>query len=408
MISVLFPFSHACDADALLAPLLRERAAPPLATGDARVLDFLDEVGQRLRHPALARAFPELAPLGAFLRRKRLETELARLESGPRQLRFPRGLLFHVAPGNADTVFMYSWALAALAGNCNVVRISTRGGAVLQPVLDILNDTARDAAPVIAATQRIASYDRADEATTAALSSACDLRVLWGGDAAIQQIRRAPIAPHARDLTFPNRSSFAVIDAAAYLADDSPAQRRAAEFFHTDAYLFGQAACASPGTTFWIGAAPEVARAQHAFFGALTEVIETRGPQLDAAMAIEKQVATYGLAVDAQVDAIRFCGNAIAQVDLAPGAAPPRRWLGTGSFAQRRLDSLDELAALLLRQDQTLSYYGFTAARMSDFAKRLGGRALDRIVPLGGALAFDPVWDGYDLLREFTRLVSVA
>src|ERR1700676_4723378 len=114
-----------------------------------------------------------------------------------RTLRFPEGLLFHIAPGNADTVFVYSWALAALAalaGNRNAVRVSERGGAATEAVLSALAQSLDQADPVVAGTQRIVSYDHLDEAATAELSAACDLRVLWGSDQAITDIRRSPLA----------------------------------------------------------------------------------------------------------------------------------------------------------------------------------------------------------------------
>jgi hypothetical protein len=63
---------------------------------------------------------------------------------------------------------------------------------------------------------------------------------------------------------------------------------------------------------------------------------------------------------------------------------------------------------MLRRQDQTLTYFGFTADEMVSFAQRAGGRGIDRIVPMWRALEFSTVWDGYDLLREFTRLVTVS
>jgi hypothetical protein len=37
------------------------------------------------------------------------------------------------------------------------------------------------------------------------------------------------------------------------------------------------------------------------------------------------------------------------------------------------------------------------------FARSLNGSGIDRIVPIGQALAFGRFWDGYDLLAEFTR-----
>jgi hypothetical protein len=408
MIRPLFPPAALLEAAALLESLCDSRDETALQVGDERMLDFFDAVGQRLRTPAYARRYPELGPLGVYLRRGHLGTELARIEAGQRCLRFPLGLVFHVAPGNADTVFVYSWALAALAGNRNIVRVSDRGGDATQAVLAVLNEAMKEADPVVACTQRIVSYDHRDEATTAALSAACDLRVLWGGDQAIREIRRSPLRPAARDLTFPNRSSFAAISAEAFLAAPVAERKRAVEAFHSDAYLFGQAACASPGTLFWVGAEANVVNAQASFLTLLTEIVEDRGPRMDAAMAIQKHVATYGLAAEGIADAVRFAGNEVALVQLAAPVRLPRRWLGTGTFAQVRLASLDELAPLLQRQDQTLTHFGFTPDEMLCVAQRLGGRGIDRIVPFGRALEFSTVWDGYDLLREFTRLVTVS
>jgi hypothetical protein len=111
MIQTLFPVGPSLEVPALLESMLQPMHAPTLQAGDERMIDFLDGVGQRLRVPALARRYPELGPLGAYLRRGRLCSELARLGTDDRTLRFPKGLVFHIAPGNADTVFVYSWAL---------------------------------------------------------------------------------------------------------------------------------------------------------------------------------------------------------------------------------------------------------------------------------------------------------
>jgi hypothetical protein len=403
MIRQLFPPVAPLDASVLLDSI----NGSTLEVGDERMLAFLDAAGQRLRTPAIARRHPELGALGAYLRRGHLITELARIDTNDRQLRFPRGLIFHVAPGNADTVFVYSWALAALTGNCNVVRLSDRGGDAVRVILDVLVETLEQAAPVIAQTQRIVSYDHREGAVTDALSAACNLRVLWGGDQAIRDIRRSPLQPAARDLTFANRSSFAVISAESFLDTDATPRLRAVESFHSDAYLFGQAACASPGTIFWVGSASMVSAAQQAFFDLLSQVVELRGPRADAAMAIEKHVAAYGLAAEGIADDVRFIDNEIALVQLAEPVRLPRRWLGTGTFPQYRVASLNELALLLRRQDQTLIYFGFTASEMQSFAHEVAGRGIDRMVPLGRALEFSSIWDGYDLLREFTRHVTV-
>ncbi|PZG03135.1 acyl-CoA reductase [Nonomuraea aridisoli] len=397
-VEVRFPAAGRVSVDELL------RLGGGLEVGDERVRTFLAAFGRRLLRPALARRHPELGSLGFFLR----PTELARtVESlAGEHVRVPRGLVFHVPPANVDTVFVYSWALSALMGNRNVVRLSPRSGKVAEVIVDTLNETLDDADPVVAATQRIVSYDRSD-AVTSTLSAACDLRVVWGGDRTVREIRRHPLTPHARELTFPDRSSFAVVRAAAWLCAPRAARVTAAEGFVNDTYWFDQAACSSPRTVFWVGDEGDCEAARADFTDHVARVVTVRGWGVDAAMAVEKRVSTYGLAADGLAERVEFHGNALAEVRLSAAAAAPRRWLGAGTFAHARLASPAELEELVERRDQTMTHFGFGRDELEELARRLAGRGVDRMVPVGSALSFHRVWDGVDLPAEFTRLVTV-
>ena len=139
----------------------------------------------------------------------------------------------------------------------------------------------------------------------------------------------------------------------------------------------------------------------------LTQVVRTRGWAVDASMAVEKHVATYGMAADGAATRIRFSSNAVTSVDLADPVLMPRHWLGAGTLAHAHVSELTDLAPLVRRKDQTLTQFGFSAAELDELVTALGGRGIDRIVPFGSALSFAAVWDGYDLLREFTRLSTV-
>lgn len=399
-----FPSGEPVAVEALLASVRAEPEGGRLTVGDERVVDFLVAFARKLLAPAVARRYPELASLGFFLRRGEISKALASVEGPHGQLRFPRGLVFHVPPANVDTIFVYSWALSALAGNPNVVRISSRSAGAAQAVLDALAET--DAHPAVAQTQRMVTYGR-DDAVTAALSAACDLRVIWGGDRSVEQIRRHPLAPSARDLTFPDRSSFSVISARGWAAA-TPQQRRTAVLgLYNDAYWFDQAACASPRAVFWVGSAAEVGPAQEELIELLGELVGQKAPAVDAAMAVEKRVATYGLAAEGVASAVRFTGNALATVELTAPERLPRRWLGVGTFPQARVDELSDLVGLVERRDQTVTHFGFSEDELVAFVRTVAGRGIDRLVPVGDALTFAATWDGYELLREFTRLTTV-
>jgi hypothetical protein len=373
-----------------------------LSVGDERVVDFLAKVARKLLAPAVARRHPELGSLGYFLRPAELSRAVTRMRRDD-AIVFPRGNVFHVPPANVDTIFVYSWALSALAGNHNVVRVSSRSAGAAETILAALNDV--DADPVIRRTQRMVTYGR-DDAVTAALSQWADLRVIWGGDAAVESIRKHPLRPSARDLTFPDRTAWAALSAAGWRAADPAARRDAVVGFSNDAYWFDQAACSSPRTVFLVGTDTADVRAE--FVELLLDVVDRRGWQVDAAMAVEKRVNAYGLAATGAVTALDFPANTVTAMSLAAVPDAPRRWIGAGAFPFAEVGSLLDLVPAMNRQDQTFSHFGFTPAELRAFALGLGGRGVDRIVPFGSALTFSAIWDGYDLPHEFTRLTTVA
>lgn len=402
-----FPAGPDVDVQVLLKDLALEPDGGRLTVGDERVIDFLMWFAKKLLAPSISRRFAELASLGFFLRRGAIRRALESLPVREDELRFPRGLAFHVPPANVDTIFVYSWALSALAGNPNVVRISPRSAGAAEVIIGALNEVLAEADPAIRQTQRMITYGRQD-AVTAALSAACELRVIWGGDGSVTEIRRHPLAPGARDLTFPDRASFAVLSVAAWAAASEVDRRTAVEGFYNDSYWFDQAACSSPRAVYWVGDPAAATRARAEFGALLADVVAAKHFVVEPAMAVQKRVSTYGVAASGHATSITFDGNAVATVELTEAGAVPREWLGVGTFPQATIASLDELVPIVQRRDQTLSTFGFDRAELIDLANALAGRGIDRIVPFGSALSFAPVWDGYHLLSEFTRLTTVG
>jgi hypothetical protein len=73
----------------------------------------------------------------------------------------------------------------------------------------------------------------------------------------------------------------------------------------------------------------------------------------------------------------------------------------------RRRPALADLIPLILRRDQTLTWFGFDQSELRAFAIALNGRGVDRLVPIGQALNFEHRWDGYDLFLELTRRIVI-
>ncbi len=211
-------------------------------------LDFLEALSAAVRREHGGRE--ELAAFGFWCRRSHLEVLAKRHES-----LFPRlgrGLLFHVAPSNVPTMFAYTFAIGLLAGNANMIRLSTRRGeteARLCAILDQVLNLPRFA-PVKARSSFLA-YDREDSLTAVYLAQ-CDGRVVWGGDATVVAMGRFPMPPHGVSVSFPDRWSLALLSKRSLSELSHQELAALAHRFYNDTYLMDQNACSSPQLVVWL------------------------------------------------------------------------------------------------------------------------------------------------------------
>lgn len=401
MIERHFPDPAAIGAEALLdeLPMGRDACAEPFADDSVAFCEAAAALFGRLP----AALGPAWAAASFFFR----PAALAQMRRELAGLRAPRGLAFHVTPGNVDTQFLYSWLLSLLAGNANVVRISSK----LSPeTVGVIHDVAALAkAPDFARIRRanrVVSFGH-DKGVLDALSGACDVRVLWGGDEAITRLRESPLRPDAKEIAFPDRFSLCVIGAAGFLAQGDTEKKRVARDFVTDVWVFDQMACSSPKAIVWLGDEAAVRAASEALFALVGAELERTGARVALVTAIEKMRFGMGALADGRARRVRRLSNELVVLD-ADALEPLRSasW-GGGLVVCVRASRAADLEALVHASDQTLTYAGLGAAdvdALSDVARR---RGFCRVVPVGRALAFGRVWDGMDLLGELTRLVVV-
>ena len=388
------------------------RAGPgvtrPFADG---TLAFFGEISRRLASSPSTAALPDVRALAFWMRRSQLATLKAQFEAmkAPGTVRLPRGVVFHVPPTNVDTIFMYSWLLAALSGNQSVVRLSGQRGPAVTVMCETLDEVLATPefgrlAPAVAV---VAYGHEAD--ITASISAHADVRVIWGGDETVRRIREIPLPPRSVELTFADRYSLAAVKARAYLDAGRRRRLQLAEDFVSDTFPFGQAACSSAQLIAWCGSDEDVDGASGAFFEDVARAAGRRGYKVDAANATAQTLAAADLAADHAVRGCRRYGRELLVVEIAGPADLVRTVVGGGYLLSLRLAALEELVPSLIRADQTLTQFGFDEAELLDFAGRTAASGgIDRIVPIGQALTFDRYWDGYDLLDAFTRTVRVA
>jgi hypothetical protein len=371
-------------------------------------MDAMGRLSAALLADPVLRQDPASVSVAYWLRRAqiaRLAEEHARRAAGePDVTRVPVGRVLHLAPANVDTLFIYSWALAYLCGNASVVRLSQEQGIIVTALLRVIESVAMED-PELRSANRFVTYGHDDEITTA-LSEWCAHRVIWGGDETVAAIRRLPLPPHASERVFGSKYSFAVIDAARYNAASDEQRSQVASGFFNDLFWFDQMACSSPHVVFWIGPAEAGDPAAHTFEDALQAEVERRRFKTTVSSAVHRRGYAFGLAATADVRVVLDHPGFVG-VHLRDSAALDKEICGGGLVRHVSLAALTDVLGFIDEADQTLTHWGVDGKTLRDFAAEAGARGLDRVVPIGEALAFDVVWDGFHLIDDMLRRVRV-
>lgn len=400
--------SHVYDPVFRNSPSLDELVhSPVLAPFDDVLTGFVEAFSRRLMTDPDARHFPELMALAFWMRR----SSLARLREQtlePGRIRVARGTAFHVAPANVDTIFVYSWFLSLLCGNRNIVRVSSRESPQTALLLSVMDGLLREEEFFpIKSRSLVVRYGHDDEVNRL-FSSLCDLRVVWGGDESVRQIRKAPLSATACEMTFANKYSFCVIDPEAVLRAGTDELELWTSGFYNDSYMFGQMACSSPRLVLWLGGtSDDVERARNRFWSSFDARVVQAGSSLDVADYVNKRVAVDSLAVDFPVHVAKTVTNDTVRVWLDQPALHNDLHCGAGLFFEGALGCLPDMLPLLSRKVQTVTYIGLDREAFVAFLSSYPVAGIDRVVPVGKALDFQPVWDGFDMPRMFLREISV-
>ena len=389
----------------LEAELKRVGSSPTTRPFNDEVLDFSNDLSKRLMKVGPSR--PDIQALAFWMRRSAVHAMKESFHSLESDflLMVPRGTVVHFPPANVETMFVYSWLLGVLTGNRNIVRVSARSVESAEPILEAISEVVAGY-PGVSRANSFVTFPRND-ALTSSVSRIADVRVLWGGDASVTNLKAFPSLPHCRDVVFPDRSSIAVIDAEAYLQATPDDRELLAQRLYTDVYWFDQMGCSSPQRLFWLSEASALG-AQADFWPRFHHVLRERGYHVDTSTALAKIAYALGASVDAHVESITWQSNELMRLSVRENLEEAPAFCGAGTLLEGTIERLADIMPFVSRRTQTLAVFGIPLHDAQDLARALNGKGIDRIVPIGQALSFNRVWDGIDLLQEFTRKVSVA
>ena len=381
---------------------------PVLETFSDRAIEFLASLSREILALPYIRAHVDVMSYAYWIRRASLEKSKEELKQ--KEYRLGRGVAFHIAPSNVPVNFAVSMTSSFLAGNISVIRVSNKDFEEVKIICGAMNtllekEENADMRPYFC----IVRYDHSDE-ISAFLSSICDVRIIWGGDRTIEQIRKYPLPPRAIEMCFSDRHSIAIIDSEKYLKADPD---EVAKKFYTDTYYSDQNACSSPRLIVWLGDSTE---AKERFWQALYREVKARYEiqpiQVINKFSILTEIAmklpgsrVFHLEEDGQ-------NNKLVVVDIPTLSLPDDETvmdykMNSGYFYQYTVNSLDEIEPILNKSCQTLAVLGRDKEEVTEKVVRKGVRGVDRVVNIGDTMGLEFVWDGYRMIDTMSRVIYI-
>ncbi len=395
-VQFLFPATEA-DMDFFI----RQHTIEPFSE---QAVFFLDALSHELAKDI--RTYPEVAALAFFCRKANIIGLKKKYgESGA--LRLGRGIVFHIAPSNVPLNFAYSLVCGILSGNCNIVRVPSKEFEQVRIVCEALERISHDGDNSFITSRIVLVRYARENAATGYFSSICDVRIIWGGDETIAQVRKNPLPPRAFDVSFADRFSLCVINADAYILETDT--KRIAAGFYNDTYLYDQNACTSPHLITWLGSKENVDKSKKIFWDELHKIISIKYHPIQPVIAVDKLSAFYEQAsVQNGLSKIVTDDNAIWRIEMNSLPADIDEYrCSSGYFSEYHLSSLSELSSIINRSYQTLAYYGIPKEELADFMKQFSPSGIDRIVPIGRTADFSLVWDGFELITTLSRTIEI-
>lgn len=377
---------------------------PPYIPFAEEICCFLEDVSKYIFSNREAKKFPDIIGFAFFCRKANLQKQKKQHEHTIKN-RLGRGVTFHIAPSNVPINFAYSLIFGLLTGNLCVVRVSSKPFEQTTIICNILNDLlTTDRYRTLSKYIHIVSYNHNKDINDY-FTSLCDVRIIWGGDESISQIRRSPLQSSSLEVTFSDRYSISILNAESVLNTNL---QTLVKHFYNDTYLYDQNACTSPHLIVWIGENGIVDQAQQVFWDHLHELV-LGSYDVQPIMAVDKLIASYKVGIEFPGSKLETMPDNLirrVRVPYLDVKVPQLRCIG-GSFIEYTDKDINALKSIITKKYQTLSYFGLDPEELRSFIieNRLSG--IDRIVPIGKTTDIGLIWDGYDLVGSLTRIIDI-
>ncbi len=374
----------------------------PFEIYSSGTLFFLRNLAQFILDDKTSRKFPDVMAFALWCRD--IESPHIDKENSYRQ---GRGVIFHITPGNVPINFAYSLVAGLLSGNVNVVRLPSKKFEQVEFLLEKINEILQMDQHFSLANKLILLRYPREKSINDYISGFCDVRIIWGGNQSIVDIRQSRIPPRSTEITFADRYSICAIDSKNYLS--SSEKIKIAQGFYNDTFLFDQNACTAPHLIIWVGEELSSIEASKVFWSTL-ETLTSRRYSIEPIQIIDKLVAAARFSAEnPMAKLLKSPDNKIFRFEIEDLSLNLEDYKShSGLFFEVKIRNLNGLEEFVGSNFQTMTQFGFELEELKEFVRDAKLRGIDRVVPIGKSLDFSLVWDGHDLISTLSREITIS
>ncbi len=369
------------------------------------VINFFDEISNLIFKHEQLRKFSDLATFGFFCRKANVKL-LQKKYFNFLEDRYGRGLVLHFTPSNVPLNFAYSLFFGLITGNTNVIRLSKKNYDQTKILINIINKLLqRKKFGELRKKIILIRYDKSEEITKY-LCSICDVRLIWGGDNSIDEIRKYSLSSNAFDVTFADKFSICIISAENYLK--SKQFNKEADFFFNDTLFFDQNACTSPRIVLWHGGNKIINLAKKKFWKEFENIIKKKNYKIYENWNYEKFYNETNAIINLNTKPRKSDNSLIKRIQLNRISSEINKYFSPGGlFFEYDFKKFSEIKNIFSPKVQTLTYIGFNPFYLKKKLNLNRVNSVDRIVPNGKSSEIGLEWDGYDLVFQISKKLTI-
>jgi len=167
-----------------------------------------------------------------------------------------------------------------------------------------------------------------------------------------------------------------------------------------------QRGCNSPHFIFWIG--KKNIKIQYTFWNNLNNIVDKKF-NLKEVEIIDKYLSLLQTTIKEKNlgKLTKYKNNVyVVKPDKSLYEIENIRGLN-GIFFEKNISNLINLKKFITKKCQTVSYFGFNKRELKSFIIKNNLEGIDRIVPIGNSLDIDLNWDGFDIIKSLSRIISI-